>query len=253
MTRRQWMVGLAGVLIIASGAATLLRLKAIQRLGEPGVKLVKAGADGRLEVPLPERVRQYASTNIPITEVERTTLPADTTFDRRLYTAPGGVEVMLMVVLMGTDRTSIHKPEFCLTSQGWQILHQETTRIRMAQPHAYNLPVRKFVTSRAWRDDAGEIHRLNGVYTFWFVSANRVTASHLARIGYLTLDLLRTGVLPRWAYISCFTVCSPGEEDAAFEREKQFIQAAVPEFQTVAPPAPKASSAMAQSDREARR
>jgi hypothetical protein len=43
--------------------------------------------------------------------------------------------------------------------------------------------------------------------------------------------LLRTGELQRWAYVSVFAVCAPGQEDAAFERIKRFIAAAVPEFQ----------------------
>jgi hypothetical protein len=37
--------------------------------------------------------------------------------------------------------------------------------------------------------------------------------------------------LDRWAYISFFSVCQPGQQDAAFERMKKLIAAAVPEFQ----------------------
>ena len=44
-----------------------------------------------------------------------------------------------------------------------------------------------------------------------------------------------TGVLQRWAYISYFTVCAPGEEDATFERMEKLIAASVPEYQL--PPA----------------
>jgi hypothetical protein len=39
--------------------------------------------------------------------------------------------------------------------------------------------------------------------------------------------------LDRWAYISYFSVCEPGQEDAAFERMKKLIAISVPEFQLV--------------------
>jgi hypothetical protein len=46
--------------------------------------------------------------------------------------------------------------------------------------------------------------------------------------------VLGKGVTERWAYISFFTACHPGEESATFERLQEFIKASVPEFQTVA-------------------
>ena len=237
MRGRQLVVLVVGLAIMAAGGGVLTRAKAAQRLGEPGVKLVRVEGAGAGEIPLPGRVRQYTSTNVPMTKVEQETLPADTTFARRLYSGPGGSQLLLMVVLMGTDRTSIHKPEFCLTSQGWQIQQVETTHLRVEATRPYELPVRKFVLRRNWRDADGRVEQISGVYTFWFVCADRITASHWARVGYLTWDLLRTGVLPRWAYVGCFVQCPPGQEAAAFEREKQFLSAAVPEFQTAAPPA----------------
>jgi hypothetical protein len=51
----------------------------------------------------------------------------------------------------------------------------------------------------------------------------------------LALNVLRTGVLQRWAYVSYFSVCEPGREDAAFARMERLIAASVPEFQP--PPA----------------
>jgi len=39
------------------------------------------------------------------------------------------------------------------------------------------------------------------------------------------------GVVQRWAYVSYFTVCPPGGEEAAFARMKGLITASVPAFQ----------------------
>jgi hypothetical protein len=37
--------------------------------------------------------------------------------------------------------------------------------------------------------------------------------------------------LQRWAYVSYFSICTPGQEDAAFERMNKLIAASVPEYQ----------------------
>jgi len=66
---------------------------------------------------------------------------------------------------------------------------------------------------------------------FWFVAANEQTANNDKRMWWLTRDLLSKGVLQRWAYVSYFAMCQPGQEDAAFERMKKLIAASVHEFQ----------------------
>ncbi|MHB1307175.1 MAG: exosortase-associated EpsI family protein [Limisphaerales bacterium] len=233
MTRQKWIVLIVALVLMAAVGAFLLRAGAKRSLGEPGVKVLKADTPSGLVVELPERIRQYSSSNQPPAEIELATLPKDTSFGRRLYQAPGGQEILLSVVLMGTDRTSIHKPEFCLEAQGWQILRREWATVQVPHPQPYDLAVRKFTSSILVESPGGVSQRWSGVYVFWFVSAERLTASHWERMGYLTWDLLRTGRLPRWAYISCFTWCPEGGEEVAFDRVKQFIAAAVPEFQTI--------------------
>jgi len=43
--------------------------------------------------------------------------------------------------------------------------------------------------------------------------------------GGMARDLFHTGVLQRWASVSCLSACLPGQEDATFERMKKFIAA----------------------------
>jgi hypothetical protein len=43
--------------------------------------------------------------------------------------------------------------------------------------------------------------------------------------------MVTRGVLQRWAYISCFVQCLPGQEEWAFERVKRFMARGVPKFQ----------------------
>ena len=49
---------------------------------------------------------------------------------------------------------------------------------------------------------------------FWFVADNEQTTGNVQLQCYLVKDLLLHRALQRWAYISCFPVCAPGQEDA---------------------------------------
>ena len=63
--------------------------------------------------------------------------------------------------------------------------------------------------------------------------ADRYTASHADRMLWMARDVLLTGILDRWAYISFFSYGAPGQEDALFERMKKLIAISAPEFQLV--------------------
>jgi hypothetical protein len=136
-----------------------------------------------------------------------------------------------MVVLMGTDRTSIHNPQYCLAGQGLRILSQEFDSIPMTRPAAYDLPITKLIFSGRMTTAEGESRNINGVFVYWFVSDTKVTATHGERMWQMGLNLIRTGVLERWAYIIAMAPCLPGGEDEAYERLRGFIQNAVPEYQ----------------------
>ena len=58
---------------------------------------------------------------------------------------------------------------------------------------------------------------LHGFYVYWFVSSNKITAVEGARLWSQWKAVLQEGLTERWAYISYFTTCLPGEESVAFE------------------------------------
>jgi hypothetical protein len=137
---------------------------------------------------------------------------------------------------MGTDRTSIHKPEYCLPAQGWAIEKAEMDTIAVARPHGYALPVVKIVARQEAKTPEGQKVLRQGVSVFWFVSENKITASHNEWMAHMMKHLVLTGELERWSYVTCFAACEPGQEGLVYERMKQLIAAAVPEFQLVAGP-----------------
>ena len=93
------------------------------------------------------------------------------------------------------------------------------------------MQVAKWTITNFIQNTDGQKQEVRGLYVFWFVAKNEETDSHWQRIWWLTRDLLTTGVLQRWAYVSYFAVCQPGQEDATFDRMKKLIAASVPEFQ----------------------
>jgi hypothetical protein len=137
---------------------------------------------------------------------------------------------LISVVLMGTDRTSIHQPDFCLKGQGWAKEREETVLLSMSQPKPCELPVRKLTISKPVLVN-GQTVTQRGLYLYWFVADGQVTASAGGRMWSMSRELLRTGVLQRWAYVTCFSLCWPGQEEVTFQRMKEFLAAAVPQFQ----------------------
>jgi len=244
MNRQKWISLSVALAMMAGTVALLAHLRAHQKLGRPGVKTRPLPGSIRLQIELPERVLDYTSRPVPVQQFVLDFLPPDTSLGQRRYTAPDDFWVQINVVLMGTDRTSLHKPQFCLGGSGLRIdeAHSLEEKVRLARPQPYDLPVMKLVTTRDTKaGDPQDAARF--IYVYWFVADGEYTAKHWQRMWWMVRDMLHTGVLQRWAYIACYSLCAPGQEEATFERMKKFIAAAVPEFQLTPPPAAAAVAA----------
>jgi hypothetical protein len=238
---RQVLFSSVVALALIGGATILLsQVRGHQTLAPPGVRTHSVPGTIQLQADLPERVLDYDSKREETDDVTLRTLPKDTSFGQRLYKAPDGFAMYMRVVLMGRDRTSMHKPQLCLTGQGWQIDQDASavTQLRVQRPYEYDLPLVKLVAHKMVSID-GQNQPLSGVYVYWYVADDAVSASTsgFERMRLMAAKLLRTGILQRWAYVSCFAPCAPGQETATFNRMKPFIAACVPDFQLY--PAPK--------------
>lgn len=232
--------------LIAATACVLGRAQRAQKLAPPGVATHPLPGSIRLQADLPEHVLDYSSTQLDTEEITYKTLPEDTSFGFRRYRHGDEFFLDLRVVLMGRDRTSLHRPQFCLTGQGWEInqsLSKDAT-IKVQQPFPYELPVVALMATRTANFN-GQSQLWSGVYVYWYVADDAMSASTsgIERMWWMASELVRTGVLQRWAYVSCFAYCAPGQESATFDRLKTFIAAAVPQFQLY--PKPPAKSGLA--------
>jgi hypothetical protein len=244
MNRQKWILLTVVLVGLAGAVAVLQRAKSLHKLGPPGLRLVQqpvydanTNLIGNTTVDLPGAVLDYRSGCMPISQMEVNWLPKDTTFARRRYEASNAPTLLVSVILMGTDHGSIHRPKICLTGQGWQIEKAEQTTVPIERPHPYELPVMKMTAGKRVKTSDGREVPVRSLYVYWFVSDRQLTARHGQRIWWMARDLLLTGTLPRWAYVSCLAQCLPGQEDATYERMKQFLAKAVPEFQLVSLPA----------------
>jgi len=234
MNRQSAIVFLVVFGMIAAAAGLLAHAKANQKLGLPGVKTRPLPDSQNLEVLLPTDLPGYKSEPREQASAVTNMLPQDTSFGQRLYTADNGFQSLANVVLMGSSRSSIHEPQICLTAQGWKIddTASHVEAVHMDRPTPYDLPVMHIIAKRTAQLDGRAVPEC-GIYVYWFVDADRCTATHSARNLWTAQDMMFKGELDRWAYVSFFAVCAPSQEEAAFNQVKRLIQTAVPEFQLV--------------------
>jgi hypothetical protein len=223
--------------LIAAGA--LLVNYGKPRLGNPGLAIERTpltnelGAVVRQErVRLPASAGGFRSQDTPITALEVAILPPDTTFGRKFFIDDEGFGVQMSAVMMKTDRTSIHRPQICITGQGWNIQKTEIIDIPVALPIPYILKATCLTSTKMVRDArTGKEAPRSSVYVYWFVSENRLLPGHSEALWAITRDLVTSGVLYPWAYVSCYAECPPGLESLALSRMKRLISGAAPQFQ----------------------
>jgi hypothetical protein len=230
VNRRKLILSISTLALI--GATAMLLGMVPQKLGRPGVKASPIPGDTRWQVYLPEHVLDFASTNLPTDPGTLAMLPKDTSIAEKAYFKPGMIPFLSSVVLMGTDRTSIHKAEYCLQGQGMHIVQATRESVHMTQPRPYDLPLIKIVASRSIEIEGKTINR-SCVYVYWYVADGKLSndRSGMERMWSMAKKLVFSGVLERWAYVRFYAFCEPGQEDAAFEQIKQLIVASVPQFQ----------------------
>jgi len=220
-----WPVGMLALML---GLGIYLRGPASMNSdAEVGIYLT---ADATAPRPLPRLLGvEWLGTATPVSPVEREILPADTGFARMLYEDMAGRQIFLSLVLSGRDRSSIHRPELCLTGQGWTITDQQKTELTLG---GGVLPVTLLTLER---EASATAPTARSLFVYWFVHAEGVAGSNAARLGQ-DLRLRLRGRAPRWAYVVVQTPWRESEA-ATLEALRPFLEEALPVFQNVSLPA----------------
>jgi hypothetical protein len=195
---------------------------------------------------LPERVSMFTSQSGKPDQVELDNLPTDTEFAKRTYYTAAATQnterdiARVSIVLAGSERRSIHRPEVCLTGQGWSIVGSQVRAIEI-QPGKI-LEVKDLTIERQQPAESGQSQRLRAHYVYWFVGTDITTPSHFTRIWLSTWDSVFRNINHRWAYPSILaTVTDNLEPSLTHERKRtdeqtvnlihHLIQELVPKFQ----------------------
>lgn len=134
----------------------------------------------------------FTSEALEMSDAEREVLPNDTCIIKRKYTDVSGHWYVVSVVIGGTSKSSIHRPELCLPSQGFL----------MTNPHSRD------VDGSSWRlitlDFGREYLPMGFAYTF-FNQAGYRTSSHLDRIFRDVWDRSVLNRIDRWVMVTINT------------------------------------------------
>ncbi|MFV0338862.1 MAG: exosortase-associated EpsI family protein [Chthoniobacterales bacterium] len=222
--KRTWLaVGLFALFALVTAAFCNVSFKSSEA-SEAGVVL-----------DLPYRLLGMFGQDGEVSEGERVILPKDTEFAKRSYSDMAGNTVNCQIVLAGTDRRSIHRPEICLPAQGWTMKASQPVEIDLKNGGETKVTMLDLV--RKVEVGPGEFKELPMVFMYWFVAKNYSTNDNMTRILKTNFDMLFYNKMNRWAYVIVSAPVlkgfTPGGKDKAetIEMLKQAVQEVVPAIQ----------------------
>ena len=141
---------------------------------------------------------------------EHAALPPDTGLVRKFYVRPydPAHPLTAAIVLSGDDRSSIHRPQVCMTAAGHEIDKERYFQIQLDPSRP---PLEICVLDMIKHDPEGK-GAYYSYYAYWFVGKDRETASHVQRMLWMASDRIFRGVSHRWAYIALAGPRVPGSD-----------------------------------------
>ncbi|EXI69011.1 MAG: EpsI family protein [Candidatus Accumulibacter adjunctus] len=196
------------LMLAASGLA--IALKPTQRIAEHGPRIDLAAS-------IPQRFGDWTIDPllIPVTVSPDVQERLDAIYDQtlaRTYVNSQGQRVMLSIAYggdQGSDKTQVHRPEFCYTAQGFQLSKSVENEVAMT---AGMLPVRRLVAAQGKRNEP---------ITYWITVGDQVTLPGISRkllqIRYGITGKVPDGMLVRVSSIS-------DQEASAYALHDEFIR-----------------------------
>ena len=179
--------------MLALGLSVVFLLPTKTALGPAGIALT-----------LPDNVGEWKGRDAAVSPVELAGLAPDTGFARRFYKDAAGNEMYVSIVLSGVDMAnSIHRPERCLSAQGWTV--ERSDKVEIPVSGGSPLKVTKLSDEREVHPDATHTVALRNLNYYWFVGSHNITASHWTRTFIDVKDRILHGEAQRWAYITVAT------------------------------------------------
>lgn len=158
---------------------------------------------------------------------EKQLLPPDTQLLRKVYQDAHRRTVFVTIVLSGSERASIHRPQICLEGQGNVIVKDETMPVPIAGRGPLDVMVLDLLENR--KTSGGERVSTASYFAYWFVGKGRETPYHLQRMLWMATDRIFHSVSHRWAYISVAGL-RQDESDAYRGEIRAFVSTLYPQM-----------------------
>ena len=171
----------------------------------------------QLAMNMPDVVGDWVGKNQRIGERELAILAKDTAFERKSFTNEfdsSVPEVSVSIVFSGKDlNNSIHRPEVCLRTQGWEFVSERYTSASGVL-NGRDLPLKEIVCRRTRLDKEGKVVKAaNGeplmdwqLLQYTFFGHEEVTPGHYERTLLDIRDRLIKGYDQSWAYATFSTI-----------------------------------------------
>jgi len=174
---------------------------------------------------LPDRIQvpdlfggNFYGSQAPVTEAERTILPADTEFARKNYDDFHGHSIFFSIVLSGKQQYTIHPPQVCLVAQGWSIVHEENVPIHLST--GQDLVVRNLTIQRDVLDSKKQHRAVYAHYMYWYVADGISTPSRERRNWVSSWDRVFHNRDHRWAYVIAMSLITDSIRQDGFNAEQ---------------------------------
>jgi len=181
-----------------------------------------------VNLALPDSVGIWEGKDLKISEKEIATLGPETQFARKSYTDGLGDELQVTIVLAGQDmNTSIHRPERCLSAQGWDLVDSKSVKVPLPSDAALETTRLHDMQMFRTAEHAAAIPVYNLDY-YWFVGCTDITNSHTARYWMDIRDRVLHGYNQRWAYFTVTATVTSGLRH--FGRDEKQTDALIQDF-----------------------
>ena len=165
------------------------------------------------DLPLDTALPGWNGTKIQESEHERRVLAEDTKFSKATYTRIRRVSwekalppVEISIVYSGADmKSSIHRPERCLPSQGHLNLRGSTGEITLADGRKLSITR---LTSQV-QIPGEKKQTINFINYYIFIGHGTIHHSHLGRTAQDMYDRVAKGYVQRWAYFQAGSYWAP--------------------------------------------
>lgn len=127
---------------------------------------------------------------------EQRQLPGDTRILRSRYSRGGSRFFTVTLVVSGTGRNSIHRPELCIPAQGFVMNRRRTAEA----PAGSGGPIT--VNSVDLERDIGGGRLFRAAFIYWFYSGDRETASNAVRVFWSAWDRAFHHKATRWVMVT---------------------------------------------------